>query len=152
MSKTVKEMKQEAVEAHVFYQFFKNHPDLSCEANEQILRSYLDENLCIVDLPNLEASVLAIGHKLATVSKNIVPAAQPAPKAVRKETEPTRPSLIGESRLSSVQLKRILTGRDFVLSLPAEYTRERIMALPAIELRALTKKYGSAAVNAALNR
>ena len=146
-----------------FYNFFKAHWGeglLSCEANRRALEEYLDANLLDCSDPaNIEIAYLAVGSQLARTKKPVVPAppAQPAvaPPVVLSEQEKLR-ELVQQFKgdpkgLANAMRARLQTAdvhsKTAAQTLPAEYTRERIIKMLASEQRNLQRRFGVQALN-----
>jgi hypothetical protein len=152
--KTLSEIQNLAREEQAFLAFFQSGTDaLDCNANENVMRSWLDEEFLPVTLDNLKACEKAISDSLEKKQKPFVPR-PPAPSRPKGEVEPVpERHFLGEEGMSADQLKRVRQGniRSFD-PLPPEITRADIRKANSETLRSWIQKYGNDALTARHNQ
>ena len=150
--KTLSEIQNLAREEQAFLAFFQSGTDaLDCDANENVMRSWLDEEFLPVTLDNLKACSRAISDSLEKKQKPFVPR-PPAPPAKKEIEEVPIKHYLGEKNMSADQLERVRKGnvRSFD-PLPLEITRADIRKADSVTLRGWITKYGNEALTIRAN-
>ncbi len=158
MASKVQQVEEEVRQDKVFYDFYKKHPEYALMANENLLRSKLDELILEINATNLNIAFLAIKSQLATKAKEL-PAPTPAEEAARRfeESENRRKSnlrIVGQGELNNISggERELIAGsleqRLAGVVLPPEFTRKVLVSreFTPSQMAQLKEKYGMKAV------
>jgi hypothetical protein len=158
MASKVQQVEEEVRQDKVFYNFFKKYPEYALMANENLLRSKLDELILEVNPTNLNIAFLTIKSQLARKVKEPSPLT-PAQEAARRfeESENERKSnlrIVGEGDLNNIsggERELIAGSREQRLAgvvLPPEFTRKVLVSreFTSAQMAELKEKYSMKAV------